>query len=158
MLLMRHKILIKKKKINKGLCIFIVQLSEKSLVDSSQDFPVLWEGKKKKKEKRKKFQRNSEEKFSKGSVTVFGSRKKGEGGRGRGIPWKVKRKLKMVLARRKSRLLFKILNSSTTAGSLVKIDNEASLPCHALSFRFIETPPISESSDTVISTLMVRRN
>lgn len=112
---------------------------------------------KKKKEKRKKFQRNSEEKFSKCSVTVFGSRKKGEGGRGRGIPWKVKRKLKMVLARRKSRLLFKILNSST-AGSLVKIDNEASLPCHALSFRFIETPPISESSDTVISTLMVKRN
>lgn len=112
---------------------------------------------KKKKEKRKKFQRNSEEKFSKCSVTVFGSRKKGEGGRGRGIPWKVKRKLKMVLARRKSRLLFKILNSST-AGSLVKIDNEASLSCHALSFRFIETPPISESSDTVISTLMVKRN
>lgn len=57
---------------------------------------------KKKKEKRKKFQRNSEEKFSKGSVTVFGSRKKEEGGRGRGIPWKVKRKLKMVLARRES--------------------------------------------------------
>lgn len=157
MLLMRHKTLIKKKD-KQGPVYLHCPAQRKKPRRFFARFPCSLRRKEKKKEKRKKFQRNSEEKFSKCSVTVFGSRKKGEGGRGRGIPWKVKRKLKMVLARRKSRLLFKILNSSTTAGSLVKIDNEASLPCHALSFRFIETPPISESSDTVISTLMVRRN